>query len=82
MARHHTQRRSLSPRATWTPEERLADMDALAVDVHVVFTGAGCSYNDRDAQTVAAIRRECHDEGHQRTLDSLDLFKGVAQVLL
>ena len=57
-------------------------MDALAVDVHVVFTGAGCSYNDRDAQTVAAIRRECHDEGHQRTLDSLDLFKGVAQLPL
>jgi hypothetical protein len=35
---------SLSPRATWTPEERLADMDA---------------------QTVAAIYRECNDEVHQ-----------------
>jgi hypothetical protein len=70
---------SLSPRAAWTPEERLADRDALGVDVHVVSTGAGFSYDDMVAQTVAAIHRECHDEVHQRTLDSLDLFKGFTQ---
>ena len=29
-------RQSLPPRARWTPEERLADMDSLGVDVHVV----------------------------------------------
>ena len=28
-------RQSLPPRARWTPEERLADMDSLGVDVHV-----------------------------------------------
>src|SRR6266481_2734753 len=29
-------RQTLPPRAKWTPEERLADMDSLGVDVHVV----------------------------------------------
>jgi aminocarboxymuconate-semialdehyde decarboxylase len=29
-------RQALPPRAKWTPEERLADMDSLGVDVHVV----------------------------------------------
>ena len=29
-------RQMLPPRARWTPEERLADMDSLGVDVHVV----------------------------------------------
>jgi hypothetical protein len=29
-------RQPLPPRARWTPEERLADMDSLGVDVHVV----------------------------------------------
>jgi len=29
-------RQMLPPRAKWTPEERLADMDSLGVDVHVV----------------------------------------------
>src|SRR5438128_6949568 len=31
-----SQRQALPPRARWTPEERLADMDSLGVDVHVV----------------------------------------------
>jgi aminocarboxymuconate-semialdehyde decarboxylase len=30
------QRQPLPPRARWTPEQRLADMDSLGVDVHVV----------------------------------------------
>ena len=29
-------RQALPPRSKWTPEERLADMDSLGVDVHVV----------------------------------------------
>src|SRR5215510_978316 len=29
-------RQVLPPRARWTPEERIADMDSLGVDVHVV----------------------------------------------
>ena len=29
-----------NPRATWTPEQRIADMDSLGVDIQVVSTTA------------------------------------------
>ena len=70
----------IAPRASWTPEQRLADMDSLGVDVHVVSTGAGFYYYDWDAQAVAAMHRECNDEVHQMTLDYPDRFKGFAQI--
>jgi len=34
-------RQALPPRARWTPEARLADMDSLGVDVHVLSTYVG-----------------------------------------
>ena len=34
-------RQELPPRARWTPEERLADMDSLGVDIHVVSPYSG-----------------------------------------
>ena len=34
-------RQALPPRARWTPEERLADMDSLGVDVHVLSPYSG-----------------------------------------
>src|SRR6266568_7299666 len=36
----------IAPRAVWTPEQRLADMNSLGVDVHVVSTGAAFYYYD------------------------------------
>ena len=45
----------IAPRAIWTPEQRLADMNSLGVDVHVVSTGAAFYYYDKDATTVAAM---------------------------
>jgi hypothetical protein len=36
----------IAPRAVWTPEQRLADMKSLGVDVHVVSTGAAFYYYD------------------------------------
>ena len=71
---------TVSPRATWTPEQRIADMDSLGVDVHVVSTGAGFYNYDMEAQTVAAMHRECNDEVHQMTLDYPERFKGFAQI--
>lgn len=59
----------IAPRAVWTPEQRIADMNSLGVDVHVVSTGAGFYYYDRDAETVAAMHRDCNDEVHQMTMD-------------
>jgi len=70
----------IAPRAVWTPEQRIADMNSLGVDVQVVSTGAGFYYYDRDIQTVAAMHRECNDEVHQMTMDHPERFKGFAQI--
>jgi aminocarboxymuconate-semialdehyde decarboxylase len=70
----------IAPRAVWTPEQRIADMHSLGVDVQVVSTGAGFYYYDRAAQTVTAMHRECNDEVHQMTMDHPERFKGFAQI--
>ena len=70
----------IAPRAIWNPEQRLADMNSLGVDVHVVSTGAAFYYYDGDATTVVAMHRECNDEVHQMTVDYPDRFKGFAQI--
>ncbi len=70
----------IGPRNSWTPDQRIADMNSLGVDVHVVSTAAQFYYYDRDAQTVAAMHRECNDEVRQMTLDYPDRFKGFAQI--
>jgi aminocarboxymuconate-semialdehyde decarboxylase len=70
----------IAPRAVWTPEQRIADMNSLGVDVQVVSTGAGFYYYDRDARTVAAMHRDCNDEVHQMTMDHPERFKGFAQI--
>jgi aminocarboxymuconate-semialdehyde decarboxylase len=70
----------IAPRAVWTPEQRIADMKSLGVEVHVVSTGAGFYYYDRDSETVAAMHRDCNDEVHQMTMDHPEHFKGFAQI--
>jgi predicted TIM-barrel fold metal-dependent hydrolase len=55
-------------------------MNSLSVDMQVVSTGAGLYYYDRDAQTVAAMHRECNDEVHQMTMDHPERFKDFAQL--
>ena len=70
----------IAPRAVWNPEQRIADMNSLGVDVHVVSTGAAFYYDDGDATTVAAMHRECNDEVHQMTVDHPARFKGLAQI--
>ena len=70
----------IAPRAIWTPEQRLADMNSLGVDVHVLSTGAAFYYYDGEATTVAAMHRECNDEVYQMTIDYPDRFKGLAQL--
>ena len=66
----------IAPRAVWTPPQRIADMNSLGVDVQVVSTGAGFYYYDRDAQTIAAMHRDCNDEVHQMTMDHPKRLKG------
>jgi aminocarboxymuconate-semialdehyde decarboxylase len=55
-------RQSLPPRARWTPEERLADMDSLGVDVHVVSPYVGFYNYHLDAAVAAATSRATNDE--------------------
>jgi aminocarboxymuconate-semialdehyde decarboxylase len=53
---------SLPPRARWTPEERLADMDSLGVDVHVVSPYVGFYNYHLDTAVALATSRETNDE--------------------
>jgi aminocarboxymuconate-semialdehyde decarboxylase len=55
-------RQILPPRAKWTPEERLADMDSLGVDVHVVSPYVGFYNYELDIKHAAATSRAINDE--------------------
>ena len=55
-------RQTLPPRAKWTPEERLADMDSLGVDVHVVSPYVGFYNYHLDAAVAVATSRATNDE--------------------
>src|SRR2546422_3114498 len=57
-----SRRQVLPPRAKWTPEERLADMDSLGVDVHVVSPYVGFYNYHLDAKVAAATARATNDE--------------------
>jgi aminocarboxymuconate-semialdehyde decarboxylase len=58
------------------PEQRLADMDSLGVDVHVLSTNAFFYNYDKDAAVVAAMARECNDEVSQTVKDHPNRFAG------
>jgi len=55
-------RQLLPPRARWTPEERLADMASLGVDVHVVSPYVGFYNYHLDTKVAAATSKATHDE--------------------
>jgi aminocarboxymuconate-semialdehyde decarboxylase len=55
-------RQSLPPRARWTPEQRLADMDSLGVDVHVVSPYVGFYNYELEPAVATATARAINDE--------------------
>ncbi len=69
-----------NPRTTWTPEERIADMNSLGVDVQVLSTNAFFYNYDMDASVVAAMDRECNDYVVQLVKDYPDRFAGFANL--
>ena len=71
-------RGQLPPRARWTPEERLADMDSLGVDIHVLSPYSGFYNYDLDLSVAVATSRESNDEIHQMTKTWPDRFAGLA----
>ena len=67
-----------NPRNAWTPEQRIADMDSLGVDIQVVSTNAGFYQYDQEPAVTAAIARDCNDEIYQMTLDYPERLAGLA----
>ena len=55
-------RQALPPRAKWTPEERLADMDSLGVDVHVVSPYVGFYNYHLPVEVARATSAATNDE--------------------
>jgi len=53
----------------WTPEQRLADMNSLGVDIQVVSTNVAFYKYDQDVTTTTAIAQACNNEVHQMTVD-------------
>ena len=69
-----------NPRNAWTPEQRIADMDSLGVDIQVVSTNAGFYQYDKDPAVTTAIARDCNDEIRQMTLDYPERLAGLATI--
>jgi aminocarboxymuconate-semialdehyde decarboxylase len=70
-------RQSLPPRARWTPEQRLADMDSLGVDVHVVSPYVGLYNYELDAAVATATARAINDEIAEMTRTWPERFAGL-----
>ncbi|HZA23090.1 MAG TPA: amidohydrolase family protein [Dehalococcoidia bacterium] len=56
-----SRRYGLHPNYLWTPEERIANMDSLNVDVHVLSTWVGLYNYDLPPEVGVATSRECND---------------------
>jgi len=67
-----------NPRNAWTPEQRIADMDSLGVDIQVVSTSPGFYQYHQDPAVTAAIARDCNDEIRQMTMDYPQRLAGLA----
>src|SRR5436189_3158721 len=74
------QRHPLPPRAKWTPEERLADMDSLGVDVHVVSPYVGFYNYHLDTAVALATSRATNDEISEMVRTWPKRFAGLGTV--
>lgn len=69
-----------NPRNAWTPQQRIADMDSLGMDVQVVSTNDAFYKYDQEAEIATAIARECNDEVAEMTNEYPDRLSGLANV--
>ena len=65
-----------NPKTSWTPEERIADMDSLGVDVQVLSTNAFFYNYEKDAAIVTAMAQECNNYVGSLVKDRPDRFSG------
>ncbi len=70
-------RGQLPPRARWSPEERLADMDSLGVDIHVLSPYSGFYNYQLDVAVASATSRDSNDEISQMVQSWPDRFAGL-----
>ena len=70
----------LPPRARWTPEERLADMDSLGVDIHVVSPYVGFYNYHLDAKIAVATAQAINDEISEMVRGWPKRFAGLGTV--
>ena len=71
-------RGQLPPKSSWTPEQRLSDMDSLGVDVHVVSPYSGFYNYELDTHQAVATSRESNDEISELMQSWPDRFAGLA----
>lgn len=71
-------RGQLTPRSSWTPEQRLSDMDSLGVDMQVVSPFSGFYNYHLDTSIAVATSVETNDEIGQMTKSWPDRFAGLA----
>ena len=69
-----------NPRNAWTPEQRIADMDSIGMDLQVVSTNVAFYKYGENLTTTIAIARDCNNEVHQMTLDYPNRLAGLATV--
>ena len=70
-------RQPLPPRARWTPEARLADMDSLGVDVHVLSPYSGFYNYHLDASVAIATSQDSNNEIHAMVTQWPERFAGT-----
>jgi aminocarboxymuconate-semialdehyde decarboxylase len=68
------------PKFSMSPEERIAEMDELGVDMHCLTTNTGFFQYELDPQTAQAIARDVNVELAQPMRDHPDRFTGLATV--
>jgi aminocarboxymuconate-semialdehyde decarboxylase len=70
------------PRFSISPEDRIAEMDRMGVDVHALTINTGFFKYDLDAEVVKVIARECNEELAEMTNAHPDRFTALASVPL
>jgi aminocarboxymuconate-semialdehyde decarboxylase len=68
------------PKFSIPADERIAEMDEIGVDVHVLTVNTGFFRYDVDAETARTIADECNDELAGMMRDHPDRFMGLASV--
>jgi aminocarboxymuconate-semialdehyde decarboxylase len=70
------------PKFSIAPKDRIAEMDAMGVDIHCLTVNTGFFRYDLDAEVATTIAEECNEELAAMMRDHPDRFTGLASVPL